>query len=217
MLRTRTVLRKTHRGNVVHVVREHYLREDIGCGSAACSSCQLHAVYPAKAAVNGGAGSAVVPSSTKRVKMDHDAGVRVDMASASASAAGVDNAADDSTGMNMGKNGDKNSDNSKFGLLSALPRTTSACPAPHYLIVDTAVALHQIDVLEHVAMQDVIILQTVLDELRERSLPVYNRVRALCADQARRFYVFSNEFHRYENLVVCVAVCGVCSLMCFML
>ena len=40
---------------------------------------------------------------------------------------------------------------------------------------------------------DIIILQTVLDEVRHRSLPLYNRLNTLIADEARRIYVFSNE------------------------
>jgi exosome complex exonuclease DIS3/RRP44 len=39
MLRTKCILRKTKRGNVVHTVREHYLRNDIGCGVVECDGC----------------------------------------------------------------------------------------------------------------------------------------------------------------------------------
>ena len=40
MLTTQTFLKKTRRGNVIKVVREHYLRDDIYCGSSACSDCK---------------------------------------------------------------------------------------------------------------------------------------------------------------------------------
>ena len=48
---------------------------------------------------------------------------------------------------------------------------------------------------------DVIILQTVLDELRNRSLPLYNRVIALTRSDDKHFYVFFNDF-RLETYVV---------------
>ena len=40
MLTTQTFLKKTRRGNVIKVVREHYLRDDIYCGSSACKDCR---------------------------------------------------------------------------------------------------------------------------------------------------------------------------------
>ena len=40
MLTTRTFLKKTRRGKVLKVVREHYLRDDIYCGSSGCSKCK---------------------------------------------------------------------------------------------------------------------------------------------------------------------------------
>ena len=40
MLTTQTFLKKTRRGNVIKVVREHYLRDDIYCGSTACKNCK---------------------------------------------------------------------------------------------------------------------------------------------------------------------------------
>jgi exosome complex exonuclease DIS3/RRP44 len=41
---------------------------------------------------------------------------------------------------------------------------------------------------------DVIVLQTVLEELKNRSLPLYNRIMALTRSEEKRFYVFFNEF-----------------------
>ena len=33
-------LRKTKRGGIIKIVREHYLRDDIWCGSEMCSLCE---------------------------------------------------------------------------------------------------------------------------------------------------------------------------------
>jgi len=65
-----------------------------------------------------------------------------------------------------------------------------------YLVLDTNVVLHQIDLLERAGMRDVIILQTVLDEVRHNKMSVHKRLRAIIDDASRRFHVFSNEFHR---------------------
>lgn len=50
------------------------------------------------------------------------------------------------------------------------------------------------------AFYDVVILQTVLEELRNRSLPLYNRLIGLTKSEDKRFYVFFNEF-RLETYV----------------
>lgn len=39
MLKSKTFVKKTRSGGVMKVVREHYLRDDIGCGSENCSEC----------------------------------------------------------------------------------------------------------------------------------------------------------------------------------
>lgn len=44
------------------------------------------------------------------------------------------------------------------------------------------------------AFYDVIVLQIVLEELRNRSLPLYNRLISLTKSEEKRFYVFFNEF-----------------------
>ncbi|KAG2423316.1 hypothetical protein HXX76_015463 [Chlamydomonas incerta] len=68
--------------------------------------------------------------------------------------------------------------------------------APHYLLIDTNVALHQLDFLEHPAVTDVIVCTTVLEEVQHKNLSAYQRLRAACANPAKRFYVFANEHHR---------------------
>ncbi|KAI8908112.1 hypothetical protein DFJ77DRAFT_503502 [Powellomyces hirtus] len=133
MLKTKAFVRKTKRGAVVKVVKEHYLRDDIYCGVPSCRTClsaQQHHHHAPQAAV----------------------------------------------------------------LTS--PRTTTKFTSPHFIVPDTNVLYHQIDVMEHAAFTDVIVLQTVLEELKHRSTPVYQRVRQLIADPARRFYVFCNEHNR---------------------
>lgn len=85
-------------------------------------------------------------------------------------------------------------------VLSATPAATAAYGDGHYLVPDTNVFLHCMDAVEHrAAFHDVVVLQTVLEELRHRSLPLYGRLRALAAagaGGAKRFYVFHNEFRR---------------------
>ncbi|KAJ3297254.1 exosome catalytic subunit dis3 [Borealophlyctis nickersoniae] len=125
MLKNKAFVRKTRRGNIVKVVKEHYLRDDLYCGVTGCSRCPAHSA-----------------------------------------------------------------------ILAPQPRRTAVAPVPHYIVPDTNVLYHQIDVIEHTAFLDVIVLQTVLEELRHRSNAVYNRVRQLIEERTRRFYVFCNEHHR---------------------
>lgn len=66
----------------------------------------------------------------------------------------------------------------------------------HYVMLDTNVILHAIDLLEHVdCFYDVIIPQVVLEEVKNRSFPIYQRVRSLVKAADKRFVVFHNEFH----------------------
>ncbi|KAM1156003.1 hypothetical protein ACFX11_027109 [Malus domestica] len=64
------------------------------------------------------------------------------------------------------------------------------------LIFDTNVVLHQIDLIENPAIDDVVVLSIVLEEVKNRNLSVYNRVRALCSNSLRKIFVFSNEHHK---------------------
>ncbi|KAL8835575.1 MAG: hypothetical protein Q9170_003259 [Blastenia crenularia] len=86
--------------------------------------------------------------------------------------------------------------------LPAKPAGTRTFPGGHYLIPDTNALLNGMDLFEQKSgFQDVIILQTVLEELRNRSLPLYNRLIGLTKSDDKHFYVFFNEF-RLDTYVV---------------
>lgn len=40
MLKSKTFVKKTRSGGVLKIVREHYLRDDIWCGSEVCQECK---------------------------------------------------------------------------------------------------------------------------------------------------------------------------------
>ena len=66
---------------------------------------------------------------------------------------------------------------------------------------DTNALLNGMDLFEQKSgFHDVIILQTVLEELRNRSLPLYNRIIGLTRSEDKHFYVFFNDF-RLETYV----------------
>ncbi|KAG7315918.1 hypothetical protein KOW79_020784 [Hemibagrus wyckioides] len=126
MLKSKTFVKKTRSGSVLKIVREHYLRDDIWCGSEICSECKDESPV-----------------------LQRDACIE-----------------------------------------------SNLCPFPHYLIPDTNVVLHQIDILEDPLIRNVIILQTVLQEVRHRSAPVYKRIKDAIHDKEKHFYTFTNEHHR---------------------
>ena len=69
--------------------------------------------------------------------------------------------------------------------------------APVYAVIDTNVALHQADVLEHPAVRDVVVCETVLNEAEHRNRAAGARLRALCQPSSgKRFLVFANDHHR---------------------
>lgn len=128
MWTTKTFLTKTKRGNILKIVREHYLRDDLLCGSAACNTC------PHK---------------------------------------------DDEL------------------VLETSPDSPCALfDFPHYLVLDTNVVLHQIDVLEEDALTNVIILQTVLEEVKHQNTAVFQRLLDIISNKKRKFYSFVNEHHK---------------------
>ncbi|XP_065058694.1 exosome complex exonuclease RRP44-like [Rhopilema esculentum] len=130
MLKTKVFIKKTRKGGIVKIVREHYLRDDVGCGAEQCDTCVLN----------------------KRA-------------------------------------------------LSKNPQSFSTlCDFPHYILPDTNVVLRQLDVLEDNLIQNVILLQTVLDEVKSRSFVTYKRIREIIERPDKHFYVFCNE-HHWETYV----------------
>lgn len=110
------------------IVREHYLRDDLLCGSAACNTC---------------------PHKDDEFVLDQN--------------------------------------------------PVSICALfdyPHYLILDTNVVLHQIDVLEEDALTNVIILQTVLEEVKHQNTAIFQRLLEIIGNKKRKFYSFVNEHHK---------------------
>lgn len=114
--------------NYLQIVREHYLREDIWCGSAICKLCDHR---------------------------EHDK------------------------------------------ILATAPASPNPnFPFPHYLVLDTNVVLDQIDVFEEDALRNIIVLHTVLNEVKHRSSAVYKKLRNIISDQTRNIYTFVNEHHK---------------------
>nr|POF08126.1 exosome complex exonuclease dis3 [Quercus suber] len=86
-------------------------------------------------------------------------------------------------------------------ILSATPAGAKEYPGGHYLVPDTNAFLSAMDLFEaEGTVQDVVVLQIVLEEVKNRSLPLYNRLIALTKNEDKRFYVFFNEF-RLETYV----------------
>lgn len=54
----------------------------------------------------------------------------------------------------------------------------------------------QIDLLSQDAIENVIIPQTVIQEVKHHSLAIYKRLRDLIDTTSKHFYVFTNEHHR---------------------
>jgi len=87
-------------------------------------------------------------------------------------------------------------------VLSETPGGTKSFPNGHYIIPDTNAFLTGMDLFElETAFFDVIVLQTVLEEVKNRSLPLYHRLISLTKNDSKRFYVFFNDF-RLQTYVV---------------
>jgi len=73
------------------------------------------------------------------------------------------------------------------------------------IIIDTNVALHQMDFLDVAVtdgvLQNMIVLQTVLEEVKHRNLSVYKRLKTMVQKGGRNVFVFANEHHAdtYSN------------------
>ncbi|QRW26270.1 exosome complex exonuclease DIS3/RRP44 [Rhizoctonia solani] len=84
----------------------------------------------------------------------------------------------------------------KSPLAPAGDLTHTQFPNGHFIIPDTNVILHQMDLVESPLFNPpIILLQTVIDEVRHRSLPLHSRLKGLIASEDKQIYVFYNEFH----------------------
>ncbi|GAM19631.1 hypothetical protein SAMD00019534_028060, partial [Acytostelium subglobosum LB1] len=72
--------------------------------------------------------------------------------------------------------------------------------AQNVLVLDTNVVLHQIDLLEDPAITNVVVLTTVLDEVKNQNFAIHNRLREIIKNHARHFYVYSNEHSRHTAI-----------------
>ncbi|KAL6940124.1 exosome catalytic subunit dis3 [Hanseniaspora vineae] len=87
--------------------------------------------------------------------------------------------------------------NASNPILSDTPDILLPSKTPHYVVLDTNIILQAIDLIENPdCFKDVIIPQTALDEVRNRSYPVYTRIRSIIGqnDELKRFVVFHNDF-----------------------
>ncbi|KAJ7651983.1 hypothetical protein DFH06DRAFT_995753 [Mycena polygramma] len=129
----RKFFKKTARGKVIKVLRERYLRDDVGCGIQNCSSC------------------------------------------------------DNSTADTLPFSGDTQH---------------KSFPQGHFVLPDTNVFLSQMDLMESALFKPpIILLQTVMEEVRHRSIPLYNRLKALVRMDDKRVWVFYNEY-RSETAII---------------
>jgi exosome complex exonuclease DIS3/RRP44 len=71
----------------------------------------------------------------------------------------------------------------------------STCPNQELIVLDTNIALQEIDVLEYScpATACVLVPQTALQELRHLNVAVYQRLKTLMANPLRQFLFFPNE------------------------
>ncbi|KAJ7071550.1 hypothetical protein C8F01DRAFT_1111006 [Mycena amicta] len=78
----------------------------------------------------------------------------------------------------------------------------SAFPDGHFVLPDTNVFLHQMDLIESSLFKPpIILLQTVMEEVRHRSIPLYNRLKAFVRMDDKRVWVFYNEY-RSETAII---------------
>ncbi|KAF9448203.1 RNB-domain-containing protein [Macrolepiota fuliginosa MF-IS2] len=75
-------------------------------------------------------------------------------------------------------------------------------PDGHFVLPDTNVFLSQMDLVESpLFAPPIILLQTVMEEVRHRSLPLYNRLKALTKMDEKKIWVFYNEY-RSETAII---------------
>lgn len=71
---------------------------------------------------------------------------------------------------------------------------------PHYIIPDTNIILHQLDILDHEWFKHVILLQTVLEEVKHINIGLYERLKLKTQERSfhhgYHYYIFYNEYHK---------------------
>lgn len=84
---------------------------------------------------------------------------------------------------------DANGELPKFILLDS--PSTLIDGSIHYIVLDTNIILHAIDLLENVdCFYDVVVPQTVLEEVKNRSFPIYQRIRSLVKSEEKDLLYF---------------------------
>ncbi|KYQ92675.1 putative exoribonuclease [Tieghemostelium lacteum] len=76
----------------------------------------------------------------------------------------------------------------------------SSMSANQIYILDTNVILHQIDLLEDPSLKNIVILSTVLNEVKSQNRSIYNRIKEVIKDISRQFYVYANEYSQYTSI-----------------
>lgn len=75
---------------------------------------------------------------------------------------------------------------------------------PHYIIPDTNIILHQLDILDHEWFKHVIVLQTVLEEVKHINIGLYERLKLKTQERSfhhgYHYYIFHNEYHKETYL-----------------
>ncbi|CAL1698566.1 unnamed protein product [Somion occarium] len=75
-------------------------------------------------------------------------------------------------------------------------------PNGHLIVPDTNVFLSQMDLMESNSFNPhIVLLQTVMEEVRHRSLPLFNRLKGLVKAEDKNIWVFYNEY-RSETAVI---------------
>jgi exosome complex exonuclease DIS3/RRP44 len=88
---------------------------------------------------------------------------------------------------------------SRFGKLvnaTDLKNIVNSAPHKHIIVIDTNIAVHQIDVLEYNCpeISVIVMCQTLLQELRHINLSIFRRTLALLKDETKTFLYYANEF-----------------------
>ena len=70
-----------------------------------------------------------------------------------------------------------------------------SAPHKHLLVLDTNIAIDQIDLLEYQCPSTsfVVVLQTVLQEIQHLNASIYRRISALLQDESKSYIFFPNE------------------------